>query len=117
MTATPDLPSGWLPTPPQLEQAPELAVLVALDSTLEVAACALQVAHPEIDDDPECPYWVARRDRLIAENLLILIDKLRTLIARYRKALPEPPPAELAPDKPYDDDPSRPCVSDDDIPF
>lgn len=117
MTAVRDLPSGWLPTPPQLEQAPELAVLVALDSTLEVAACAVQVVHPEIDDDPECPYWAAPPDRLAAENLLVLIDRLRTALARYREALPEAPPAEPIPDNPYDDDPSAPDDSHDEIPF
>ncbi|MGH2668685.1 MAG: hypothetical protein ACRDH5_06120 [bacterium] len=118
MTATSDARSrGLLPTAPQLEQAPQLAILVVLDSTLEVTTCALQVAHPEIADDPECPYWVAPADRLIAEKLLALIDRLRTAIARYREALPEEPPAEHLPDNPYDDDPCRPTDSDDDIPF
>ena len=117
MTDTPDLPSGWLPTPPQLEHAPQLAVLVALDCTLEVAACAVQVAHPEIDDDPECPYWVARPDRLVAEKLLTLIDRLRIAIARYREALPEAPPAEPLHDNPYDDDLFGPDDSDAEIPF
>jgi hypothetical protein len=117
MTVTPELPSGWLPTPHQLERAPQLAILVALDSTLEVAICALQVAHPELDDDPESPYWVARPDRHAAEKLLELIDRLRTAIARYRKALPDPPPADTVLDHRYDDDLFGPDDCDDEIPF
>jgi hypothetical protein len=73
-------PSRWLPTPPQLEQASELAILAALDAILELAACALEVAHPEIDADPECPYWVAAADRLTAESLLQLFEDLRVLL-------------------------------------
>ncbi len=117
MTHNQGLPSGWLPTPPQLEQAPQLAVLVALDSTLEVASFAVQIAHPEITDDPECPYWVARPDELAAERLLTLIERLRTVIARYRKALPVIPPAEVVTDDSDDDDTLGQGTLDDEIPF
>jgi hypothetical protein len=109
------------PTPKELDRSPELAVLVILDSALEVAACALQVAHPEIDDDPECPYWVARPDRRAAERLLTLADRLRSAIARYREALPEESPVGPAPEGPCDGNPVAPSElgpdSDDDIPF
>lgn len=117
MTGRPDPAAGRLPTPPELEQAPELAVLVALDSTLEIAACAVRVAHPEIDEDPECPYWVAGPEGLAAEKLLELIDLLRAAIDRYRETLPEPPPVEHVPDNPFDDDPSGSHDPADDIPF
>jgi hypothetical protein len=109
------LPSRWLPTPPQLEQAPELGVLAALDTLLEVATCALQVALPEIDADPECPYWVAGDDRLTAESLLQLFEDLRVLLARYRDETLRP--ADILEDDPCHDE--LPCAapSDDDIPF
>ena len=46
-----------IPTPDDLVDAPELAILVALDHTLELAASALACAHPELLD-PERPYWL-----------------------------------------------------------
>jgi hypothetical protein len=107
--------SRWLPTPPQLEQAPELAALAALDAILEVAACALQVAHPEIDADPECPYWIAAADRLTAESLLQLFEDLRVLLARYRDETLRP--VDVLDQESYQDDPPRAAPDDDDIPF
>ena len=115
-----DIASGdWLPTVAEIEHAPQLAVLAALQGTLEAADCALSAAHPEIALDPECPYWAAGAHRLAAERVLALVQRLQRALLRYRDT--------AAPDA--DDEPSREDIldlgdglldaldSDDDIPW
>jgi len=46
-----------LPTPDELDDAPELAIVAALDEILELTLRALVSFHPQLGD-PECPHWV-----------------------------------------------------------
>ncbi len=55
--------SDRMPTPDDLVDAPELAILAALDRTLDLAVRALVCAHPELAD-PERPYWLRHASRL-----------------------------------------------------
>ena len=77
--------SDWLPTLDELERAPELAILASLDSTLEMTACVLQVAHPELARDEECPYWVCGSRLIVAERVLSLVERLRDALFRYQE--------------------------------
>jgi hypothetical protein len=47
----------WVPTPPEIEQASELAILAAVDSALQTTDYALIAAHPELcaQDEPHQP--------------------------------------------------------------
>jgi hypothetical protein len=83
MTTAPASPSDWLPTPEELERAPQLAILVALDATLEMTACALQVAHPELVRD-EPPYQLFGPRLIVADELLSLVERLREALCCYR---------------------------------
>lgn len=76
------------PTPDDLECAPELAILAALDHTLELAATALVCAHPELPD-PERPYWLGSptRSLTLAKILVRRTHGLQRTIRAYRRAL------------------------------
>jgi|APFre7841882630_1041343.scaffolds.fasta_scaffold460135_1 hypothetical protein len=82
-----------IPTPDQLDDAPELAVLAVLEHALDAAANAVVAMHPELrsgcpldDELPKNPaVWVAYE----------LTDRARTLrdaIRRYRVAVTIPCP-------------------------
>ena len=77
-----------IPTPDDLDRAPELAILAVLDHTLELAAAALAGAHPELCD-PERPYWLGSptRSLTIAKTLVPRIRGLQHAIRAYRRAL------------------------------
>ena len=83
MTTAPDPPSAWLPTPEELERTPQLAIMVALDASLEMTACALQVAHPELARD-EPPYQLFGPRLIVADALLSLVERLREALCCYR---------------------------------
>lgn len=81
MTPTP------LPTPDDLDHAPELAVLAVLDSALATAQTTLLWTHAELrSGDDACPHpqtaalWVARA-------MLPMLGVLGQQIERYRQAL------------------------------
>ena len=87
-----------MPIPPQLDDAPELAVLAVLDTALEASALALFASDPGLYDD-----WRVRprvEPQISAYRLLSRIGKLQVAVARYREeVLREPPPAlSAAPD-------------------
>src|SRR5262249_5279793 len=93
----------WLPTPPELDQAPALGVLALVAGALDVAGMALLAAHPDLAD-PERPGWLPRSPALGPANAILrLADRLRETISTYRHAVLPPPPA--------------PSSADDDIPF
>ena len=77
-----------IPTPDDLDRAPELAILAALDHTLELAATALVCAHPELCD-PERPYWLGSptRSLTLAKTLVRRTHGLQRAIHAYRSAL------------------------------
>ena len=94
------------PTPPDLAESPELAVLALLDAALELAVSALLALYPEIAD-PERPYWIdapsAARDR--AATITSRAYSLRDALARYRQILPPATDDLPEPDpRPPDDD-------------
>jgi hypothetical protein len=76
-----------LPTPTDLMDHPELAAVVALDTTLIVTMRALLAAHTDLLEDTfprrvtEVDYWA---DRLICHGC-----ELEKAIEKYRRALLE----------------------------
>jgi len=88
------------PTPIEIAHAPELAILAALDDTLDLALRALVAAHPPLGD-PDCPRWTqdlsptrAAADRLLAaaRPLTHALDAYRRAVARPRRRDPDPDP-------------------------
>jgi hypothetical protein len=77
-----------IPTPDELGGDPELAILVALDLTLELATRALACAHPELAD-PERPYWLLQSSRVVtlAKTLVRHASTLQRALRAYRKAV------------------------------
>ena len=77
-----------IPTPDELDSAPELAILAALDHTLELATRALACAHPELAD-PERPYWLLQSPRVppAAKTLIHRTAALTRALRAYRKAV------------------------------
>ncbi len=81
----------WIPTPPELAQAPELAMLAALRVQLELTRYSLVAAHPDITADarPVVLDAVARR----AWHLIRQTYRLQLRIDRYWRAARPPPRA------------------------
>lgn len=76
---------GWVPTPPQLEQAPELAILAVLECALETASSALLAVYPEFCDmEPREPL---SQPALGALTIISAGKRLHTSIAGYRGAI------------------------------
>ena len=73
--------SHYLPTPPEIDETPELAVLSVLDFALEASARALVAAHPEIEED-DLPPGAGAAARC-AECILSHVYKLKLLLASY----------------------------------
>jgi hypothetical protein len=77
-----------LPTATELAHAPELAILIALDTLLEMTTTTIQLSLPELDLaqchcellDPEEDH----RDLMVAQDILHLVDTLRHTIQIYR---------------------------------
>lgn len=76
------------PAPEALDLAPELAILAALDHTLELALHALVAAHPQLGD-PECPAWA--RDPApahhAAQRIVHAAPALTEALDAYRRAV------------------------------
>jgi len=87
-----DLPDGRkidrMPTPDDLVDAPELAILAALDRTLDLAVRALVCEHPELTD-PERPYWLRPTSRmaLAAKTLVDQTTDLKHALIDYRESV------------------------------
>jgi hypothetical protein len=77
-----------LPTPDDLVDAPELAILAALDRTLDLAVRALVCEHPELAD-PERPYWLPHASPLTtaAQTLVDQTHDLKQALIAYREAI------------------------------
>jgi len=74
------------PTPDDLNDAPELAILAALDGILELALRALVCEHPQLGDS-ECPSW-ARHTTPLGEAADRILDAARPLakaLEAYRR--------------------------------
>ena len=86
---TPDGPkTDRMPTPDELAHAPELAILAALDQTLDLVVRALVCAHPELAD-PERPYWLRQASRwtTAAEALADQTADMKQALIAYREAV------------------------------
>jgi hypothetical protein len=88
----PDPPDGRkidrTPTPDDLAHAPELAILAALDRTLDLVVRALVCAHPEIADS-ERPYWLRQASPVVtaAETLVEQTADIKQTLIAYREAV------------------------------
>ena len=72
-----------LPTATELAHAPELAILIALDTLLEMTTVTIHLALPELDlveRDPK----LLDRDLAVAQDILDLIAALRHTVQIYR---------------------------------
>ena len=78
---------SW-PTPEELGEAPELAVLALLDANLEIALRALASAHPALAD-PDRPAWTLDHSpsARAAENFLARAKGLYRALETYRDAV------------------------------
>ena len=76
------------PTPDDLVDAPELAILAALDRTLDLVVRALVCAYPELTD-PERPYWLRQASRMAtaAETLTNQSAGMKQALIAYREAV------------------------------
>ena len=77
----------WTPTPPQLERAPELAILAAIDCALQTATSALLAVYPEFCDMEPHFHEPFSPAALGASQIMSTADQLRTNIAGYRSAI------------------------------
>lgn len=74
-----------MPTPHELNEAPELAVLAALDLTLEVATRALIAAYPELCEDKLPRYRI--KPVICGDRILSRAIKLQVALSRYRQTV------------------------------
>ena len=76
------------PTPAEIADAPELAILAALSDTLDLALRALVAAHPQLGD-PDCPAWIrqAGPDSVAADVILTAATHLSDALDAYRRVL------------------------------
>ena len=82
----------YMPTPYEVDRAPELAVLAALDSTLEAAKRALFAAHPELCDERILRY--GSPSVISGARLVSRATKLQVALLRYRQAVLSESPLE-----------------------
>ena len=77
-----------MPTPDDLAHAPELAILAALESTLDLVVRALVCAHPELAD-PERPYWLRQASRVTAaaETVVDQSADMKQVLIAYREVI------------------------------
>lgn len=89
---------GWLPMPPELDQAPVLGVLAVVAAALDVAVMALLAAHPDLADIDRPGWRPCSAGFAAAHTIIRLADRMRRLIDTYRRAVLPPPPQTSAAD-------------------
>jgi hypothetical protein len=79
--------SDWRPTPPEVERAPEVALLAVLDRALDATVAAIIAAHPNLADGE--PYYrrLDRPEARAADAILARAARLRDALHRYRRVL------------------------------
>ncbi len=90
------------PTPDALRRDPELAILAALDHTLQLAVYALVAIYPDLTDS-ERPLWRcedAEIDRA-ANHLVACTEPLRHAIDEFRTALTRARETEASEEFPF----------------
>ncbi len=81
-----------MPRPTDLMDNPQLAVLVALETTLLAGMRALLAVHTDMLDD-RFPRTVTKQD-LLADRLIYLGGQIVDALSKYRNALSEKDPAD-----------------------
>jgi hypothetical protein len=91
------------PTPDEIADAPELALLHALDEILDLVPRTLVAAHPKLGD-PETPFWLREASRTTrnANDIVATAHRLRKHLRAYSKAI------TLARDQRFEVDPDIP---------
>jgi hypothetical protein len=88
-----------LPTPYDLAERPELAIITVLELTLEMTVRSLFAEHPDLCDQ-EKPYWIPTTPATrAAESIVYAIESLCKKLARYRSLLPLDPEFKKADDE------------------
>ena len=81
-------PPQPLPTATEIAHAPELAILIALDTVLEMTTVTIHLSLPELDlveRDPKLLHPEHDdRDLMAAQDILHLVDDLRHTIQIYQ---------------------------------
>ena len=87
-------PPQPLPTATELAHAPELAILIALDTVLEMTTVTIPLSLPELDlvqrDSGSLDTEHDDRDLIVAQDILHLVDHLRHTIQIYRDLALQP---------------------------
>ena len=82
-------PPQQLPIATDLAHAPELAILIALDTLLEMTTVTIHLALPELElvprGHPLLNPEFDDRDLVVAQDILDLVDALKRTIHLYRK--------------------------------
>ena len=93
-----------IPTPDELADNPELALLHALDAVLDLVPRALVATHPELAD-PDAPFWVREASTTTrhAHHIVAAAHRLQQHIRAYRAAITRArdQPAESDPEIPF----------------
>ena len=82
-------PPQPLPTATEIAHAPELAILIALDTLLEMTTVTIHLALPELDL-VERDRKLLDRDLAVAQDILDLIAALTHTIQLYRDLVLRP---------------------------
>jgi len=95
--------ADWRPTPPQIELAPEIALLSVLDRVLDVAVYTLLAVHPYLAADDLLYRQLHLPEVQAADHILAHAHRLRAALGCYRHAVvalyesaardADPPPA------------------------
>lgn len=92
MNSSPTCPP--LPTTTELAHAPELAILIALDTLLEMTTTTIHLSLPELDlvgrDGGLLDPRDDNRDLIAAQDILHLVNALRATIQTYRDLTLQP---------------------------
>ena len=104
MKSNSSLKNPHLPTPDELVDAPELAILHALDQILNLTPRVLVTAHPQLADTG-APFWVieASKATQTAADIVAEAHEIQRLIRAYRTAvsLSRDQRAEVDPETPF----------------
>jgi hypothetical protein len=83
-----------LPSATEMAHTPELAILIALDTLLEMTTATLELSLPELDlVQRDCGPLDPKdkdRDLIVAQDILDLVDVLRHSIQLYRDLVLRP---------------------------
>lgn len=79
-----------MPTPWDIDQNPQLALLYLLGESLEVAGRTMVTAHPELLNEDQPPAEQLPADTRAAKLLLASLDNLALRIRCYKKSIQGP---------------------------